>query len=78
MMKRPAPNCSADGRQRLRTGGRQEARKGPTSPVIEIAADTATFSYRLDRNKLRQDLCDNQPHPADRRMHMLDAEPGIV
>src|SRR5438445_12498139 len=32
MMKRPAPNCSADGRQRLRTGGRQEARKGPTSP----------------------------------------------
>src|SRR6266581_8180834 len=32
MMKRPAPNCSADGRQRLRTGGGQEARKGPTSP----------------------------------------------
>src|SRR6201984_3425395 len=32
MMKRPAPNCSADGRQRLRTGGRQEARKGLTSP----------------------------------------------
>src|SRR5215469_11230564 len=32
MMKRPAPNCSADGRQRLRPGGRQEARKGPTSP----------------------------------------------
>jgi hypothetical protein len=31
MMKRPAPNCSADGRQRLRTGGRQEARKGLTS-----------------------------------------------
>src|SRR6516164_1136873 len=30
MMKRPAPNCSADGRQRLRTGGGQEARKGPT------------------------------------------------
>src|SRR5438876_11445303 len=24
MMKRPAPNCSADGRQRLRTGGGQE------------------------------------------------------
>src|SRR6516165_8588959 len=32
MMKRPTPNCSADGRQRLRTGGGQEARKGPTSP----------------------------------------------
>src|SRR4029077_2780348 len=32
MMRRPAPNCSANGRQRLRTGGRQEARKGPTSP----------------------------------------------
>src|SRR5262245_49029054 len=32
MMKRPAPNCSADGRQRLRTGGGQEARKGLTSP----------------------------------------------
>src|SRR5437660_8461452 len=32
MMKRPAPNCSADGRQRFRTGGGQEARKGPTSP----------------------------------------------
>src|ERR1700757_467349 len=32
MMKRPAPNGSADGRQRLRTGGGQEARKGPTSP----------------------------------------------
>src|SRR6516225_667554 len=32
MMKRPAPNCSADGRQRLRTGGGQEARKGITSP----------------------------------------------
>src|SRR6266481_1961213 len=32
MMKRPAPNCSADGRQRLRTGSGQEARKGPTSP----------------------------------------------
>src|SRR6516162_5970414 len=32
MMKRPAPNCSADGRQRLRTGGGQEARKGPTFP----------------------------------------------
>src|SRR5215469_2830079 len=31
MMKRPAPNCSADGRQRLRTGGGQEARKGMTS-----------------------------------------------
>jgi hypothetical protein len=32
MMKRPTPNCSADGRQRFRTGGGQEARKGPTSP----------------------------------------------
>ena len=32
MMKRPNPNCSADGRQRLRTGGGQEARKGLTSP----------------------------------------------
>src|SRR5271154_6237131 len=32
MMQRPAPNCSADRRQRLRTGGRQEARKAPTSP----------------------------------------------
>src|SRR6266446_4061217 len=32
MMKRPAPNCSADGRQRLRTGGGQETRKGLTSP----------------------------------------------
>src|SRR5438309_5748554 len=32
MMKRPAPNCSADGRQRLRTGGGREGRKGPTSP----------------------------------------------
>src|SRR5215472_5264787 len=32
MMKRPAPNGSADGRQRLWTGGGQEARKGPTSP----------------------------------------------
>jgi hypothetical protein len=32
MMKRPAPNGSADGRQRLRTGGGQEARKGLTSP----------------------------------------------
>src|SRR5215470_5848379 len=32
MLKRPAPNCSADGRQGLRTGGGQEARKGPTSP----------------------------------------------
>src|SRR6516225_1296902 len=32
MMKRPASNCSADGRQRLRTGGGQEARKGMTSP----------------------------------------------
>src|SRR5262245_4282510 len=32
MMKRPAPNCSADGRQRLRTGGGHEARKGITSP----------------------------------------------
>ena len=32
MMQRPAPNCSADGRQRLRTGGGQEARKGMTSP----------------------------------------------
>src|SRR3981189_406274 len=32
MMKRPAPNCSADGRQRFRTGGGQEARTGPTYP----------------------------------------------
>src|SRR5438445_1334071 len=32
MMKRPAPNCSADGRQRFRTGGGQETRKGLTSP----------------------------------------------
>jgi hypothetical protein len=32
MMKRSAPNCSADGRQRLRTGGGQETRKGTTSP----------------------------------------------
>src|SRR4029077_10403670 len=32
MMKRPAPNCSADGRQRFRTGGGQEGRKGPNPP----------------------------------------------
>src|SRR5260221_12311973 len=32
IMKRPAPKCSADGRQRLRTGGGQETRKGTTSP----------------------------------------------
>src|SRR6266849_116605 len=32
MMKRPAPHCSADGRQRLRTDGVQETRKGTTSP----------------------------------------------
>src|SRR5437667_10910812 len=29
-MKRPAPNCSAARRQRIWTGGGQEARKGPT------------------------------------------------
>src|SRR6516164_3195737 len=32
MMKRPTPNCLADGRQRLRTDGGQEARKGLTFP----------------------------------------------
>src|SRR5579864_4291860 len=30
MMKRPLPDCLADGRQRLWAGGRKEARKGPT------------------------------------------------
>src|SRR6201993_743870 len=32
MMKRPAPNGSADGRQRFRTGGGQEGRKRVTAP----------------------------------------------
>ena len=34
MMKRPPPDCPADGRQRLWAGGRKEARKGqmPSCP----------------------------------------------
>jgi hypothetical protein len=35
-------------------GARDQSRIAWRLVVIEVAADSATFSYRLDRNKLRQ------------------------
>ena len=53
---RPAAPASRHSKELLLKlgGARDQSRIAWRLAVIEVAADSATFSYRLDRNKLRQ------------------------